>query len=177
MKKLLLFAACAVFGMTASFAQDGDGGGATDEGSIMININTGFGEVGGTGFYLTSRDGNTAWNVGADVGYFIIDDLAIRAGLGYGDSGGDGPGSSSFSYKIGAKYYVISTIPVGVDYSGTSFNDVDENPSFLGLQAAYAWFIADNVSIEPGLRYNLSLNDEFYDSTFNFNIGFALFLD
>ncbi|MEZ4857640.1 MAG: hypothetical protein R2781_02405 [Flavobacteriaceae bacterium] len=177
MKKLLLFAAIAVFGMTTSFAQDGDGGGATDEGSFMININTGFGEVGGTGFYLTSQDGNTSWNAGADVGYFIMDDLAIRAGLGYGDSGFDGAGASMFSYKIGAKYYVIGTIPVGVDYSGSSIKDFDENPSYVGLQAAYAWFIADNVSIEPGLRYNLSMNDDFYDSTFNFNIGFALFLN
>jgi hypothetical protein len=176
MKKLVFFFAFALLATTASFAQGESEGGATDEGGWLIEINTGFGEVGGTSFRLWATDGNTSWSAGAEAGYFVIDDLAVKAGLGYGDTGGDGAGSSFFSYKIGAKYYVIDVIPVGVDYSGASFKDVDENPSYLGLQGGYAWFVANNVSIEPGLRYNISLNDEFYDSAFEFNIGFVLFL-
>jgi hypothetical protein len=53
-------------------------------------------------------------------------------------------------------------------------NDIDENPSYVGLEAGYAWFVADNVSIEPKARYNVSMNDDFYESGFQFLIGFAI---
>ena len=46
----------------------------------------------------------------------------------------------------------------------------------VGIGAGYAWFIADKVSIEPGLRYNHSLNDDYSDKgIFQINIGFALY--
>ena len=64
-----------------------------------------------------------------------------------------------------------------VDLTGASSDDFlgNENPLWLGLQGGYAWFVADNISIEPGLRYNLSLNEDFTDEgLFEFRIGFAL---
>jgi len=67
-------------------------------------------------------------------------------------------------------------IPITVDYTGSSVKDVEENPSWLGLGAGYAWFLADHVSIEPGLRYNLSMNEEAFDGgMLQFNVGFALY--
>ncbi|MEZ4779276.1 MAG: hypothetical protein R2786_07845 [Flavobacteriaceae bacterium] len=178
MKKFLLFAAIAVFGMNTSFAQDGDGGDATSQGSWLIEANTGFGEAfgGGSGIFLRSIDGTTAWNAGADVGYFVIEDLALKAGLGYGDNGEDGV-DGMFGWKFGAKYYINGTIPVGADVNGASGNDF--SPMWVGIQAAYAWFIADNVSIEPGLRYGLGMNEDAGDGDFNilsFNVGFAIHL-
>ena len=66
-------------------------------------------------------------------------------------------------------------IPVQVDYSGATIKDVDEDPSYLGIQAGYAIFLGSNVSIEPGIRYNLSLNDNYTEKdTFQLNVGFAL---
>ena len=171
-----LFLAClAVFTFSAVNAQD-ESSGATSEGSWLIEVNTGSWTTGSTSFSLTSVDGNTAWNIGAEAGYAVIDDLFIKAGLGYGDGGGDGPGSSSFSYKVGAKYYIASQFPVGVDFTGASIKDFDENPSYVGIQGGYAWFVADNVTIEPTIRYNLSMNSDFYDDGFQALIGFALFL-
>jgi hypothetical protein len=36
--------------------------------------------------------------------------------------------------------------------------------------------VADNVAIEPGLRYNHSLNEDFTDEgVFQVNIGFTIF--
>ena len=65
--------------------------------------------------------------------------------------------------------------PVQVDYSGATMKDEPEDPSYLGLQAGYAWFLGSNVSIEPGIRYNLSLNNNYSDQdTFQVNVGFAL---
>ncbi|WP_228027877.1 hypothetical protein [Costertonia aggregata] len=53
----------------------------------------------------------------------------------------------------------------------------DQNPLWLGAQAGYAIFLNDYISIEPGLRYNYSLNQDFTDlGVLEFNIGFAIFL-
>src|SRR6478736_5729572 len=48
-------------------------------------------------------------------------------------------------------------------FTGASIKDYDENPSYFGLQGGYALFVGKNVSIEPGIRYNISLNNDFYD--------------
>ncbi|TCK69065.1 hypothetical protein DFQ05_0577 [Winogradskyella wandonensis] len=176
--KKLLFAALAVFAFSFSNAQE-EGGSALSKGSWVIEANTGFGGDGvaaqgaNTGFGLYSVDGTTVWAIGAEAGYFLADDLALKVGLGYTDF----DGSSNFTYKLGAKYYIDSQFPVQVDLTGASSDDVfgSENPLWLGLQGGYAWFVADNISIEPGLRYNLSLNEDFTDEgLFEFRIGFAL---
>ena len=168
MKKVLLIAAFALFGFGV---QAQDGGGQTDKGSWLVEANTNFGAVAGsnTSFGLSSIDGETAWSLGAEGGYFVADDLAVKVGLGYADNG-----FSILTYKVGAKYYISSMIPVQVDFSGASIKDATENPSYVGLQGGYAIFLGENVSIEPGLRYNVSLNDDFYESALQFNIGFAL---
>lgn len=166
--------AIVVLGYTAN-AQD-ESGSALSKGSWLIEANTGFGadiygHTANTGFGLYSVDGTTVWSVGAEGGYFVMDDLAIKAGLGYSDF----DGTSVFSYKLGAKYYIISQIPVQLDLTGASFQDADENPMWLGIQGGYAIFVADNISVEPGLRYNMSMNEDFTDEgIFEFRIGFAL---
>ncbi|MFG6686119.1 hypothetical protein ACGK9U_06025 [Mariniflexile sp. HNIBRBA6329] len=181
MKKLLLSAAIAVLGLSQINAQEAATGGQTSKGKWLIEANTGFsaggGEIGllqhtsNTGFGLVSVDGMTIWSLGAEAGYFVMDDLAIKAGLGYTDYDGD----SVFSYKLGAKYYIMSKVPVQIDFNGASIKDFDENPLWLGLQGGYAIFLGENVSIEPGLRYSHSLNEDFTDeSIFEVRIGFAL---
>ena len=182
MKKLVLLSVLAVFGLTNISAQDEDSGGKTSEGTVLIEANTGNAMLGSTGITFSSVDGNSAYNVGLDGGYFIMDDLAIKAGLGFGGiSPDEGDSFSSFSYRIGAKYYVNSSIPVTVDLTGASGDAVEnfagETPLWLGFGAGYAWFLSDMVAIEPGLRYNLSLNEDFTDEgVFQINVGFTLFL-
>ena len=181
MKKLLLSAAIAVLGLTSVNAQ-------TEKGKILIEANTGnavsflgqgAGGIASTGLYFTSTEDFSSFNLGLDGGYFIMDDLAIKAGLGFGSiKVGDADGISTFSYRLGAKYYVNSMIPVTLDLTGASGEDAfgDETPLWLGLGAGYAWFIGEKVSIEPGLRYNLSLNEDFTDQgILQFNVGFALY--
>ena len=172
-------AAVAVFGFSNVNAQDDDSnGGQTSKGKWLIEANTGNAMLGTTGIYFASSDGSSEYNIGLDGGYFIMDDLAIKAGLGYGGfSPDEGDAASSFSYRLGAKYYVNSMIPVTVDLTGASGEDVygDETPLWLGLGAGYAWFVSNNISIEPGLRYNLSLNEDYTDEgVLQFNVGFAL---
>ncbi|WP_417939806.1 hypothetical protein [Flavobacterium sp. RS13.1] len=166
MKKIIL-SAIAVMAFGFANAQE-----QTAKGKWLIEANTGFGNgVGTTQFGLTSEDGTTAWNIGAEGGYFVADNLAVKLGLGYGDDGDD---FTTLAYKVGAKYYIANKFPVELSYNGVDYKDAEENPSYLGIQGGYAWFLGSNVSIEPGVRYNYSLNDDFYESAFQFNIGFAL---
>ena len=166
MKKIVL-AAAAVMAFGFANAQE-----QTKKGKWLIEANTNFGAttVGNTSFQLSSSDGDTQWNLGAEGGYFVADNLAVKAGLGYGDY----VGSTIFSYKLGAKYYLLNKFPLEASFTGASVEDRNENPSYFGLQGGYALFLGPNVSIEPGLRYNISLNNDFYDDVFQFNIGFAL---
>lgn len=152
--------------------------GPTAEGSYLIEANTGFGggnigfgHTANTGFGLASTDGTTIWSIGAEGGYFVMDDLAVKFGLGYADMNG----GTSFSYKLGGKYYIIGTVPVQVDITGASIKGIDENPLWVGIQGGYAIFLNSFVSVEPGIRYNISLNEDFTDQgVFEFRIGFAL---
>ncbi|MEN2414854.1 hypothetical protein [Flavobacterium mesophilum] len=167
MKKIIL-AAIAVMAFGFANAQE-----QTAKGKWLIEANTGFGavNVGNTSFQLSSSDGETQWGLGGEAGYFIADNLAVKAGLGYADMGHS---INAFSYKVGAKYYLLNKFPLEASYTGASIKDADENPSFIGIQGGYAWFVGKNISIEPGLRYNISMNDDYGKDVFQLNIGFAL---
>ncbi|WP_064967380.1 outer membrane beta-barrel protein [Tenacibaculum ovolyticum] len=168
MKKVLLLIAIVAAGFTANAQDAKTTEGQTAKGKFLIEGNTGFGQANpsSTSFFYKKQTGSDAsYNLGLEGGYFVMDDLAVKLGLGYGDNGTD----DTFSYKIGAKYYVISKIPVQIDYSGNT-NDA----SFLGFQAGYAIFLGDMVSVEPGFRYNLGLGDSDGFNSAQFNIGFAL---
>lgn len=165
MKKLLLTAA-AVFALTTVNAQ-------TEKGSLLIETNIANQMVGSTSFSFNSADGETVYGVALDGGYFIMDDLAIKVGLGYASS--SLLDTNTFSYRLGAKYYLMGNIPLTLDYTGASIKDSVENPSWVGLGAGYAIFLTENISLEPGLRYNLTMNDDYTkENIFQFNVGFAL---
>lgn len=177
MKKVFL-SAMAFLTFAVVNAQDTSGG-PTSKGKFLIEANTGKPMIGSTAISFNSQNGGTSYNIGLDGGYFIMDDLAIKAGLGFGGYNTDYGNGNLFSYRLGAKYYIKSKIPVTLDITGSSGNMVSnfngETPLWLGVGAGYAWFVSDNVSIEPGIRYNHSLNEKYTDDgIFQFNVGFAL---
>ena len=62
-----------------------------------------------------------------------MDNLALKAGLGYSSSKmGDVDASTAISYRLGAKYYVMSKIPVTLDITVAS-TEADEDPMWLGI--------------------------------------------
>jgi|SRR5690606_7340568 len=172
MKKLLVTVTFTLGALIATYGQSTSNP-ALSEGSWLVEANTNFGRAhtSHTGFSLDTSDDNTVWNVGFEGGYFIIDDLALKAGLGYGDSDiSDG----RFSYKVGAKYYIESQFPVQVDLNGSSGDNF--SPLFVGLQGGYAWFVADNVALEPGVRYDIDINDDADNfGGLGLSVGFALY--
>jgi len=180
MKKLLLSAVVGLMMTIAANAQIEQG---------RIQIETGFSPFteglqrgSTTGLALFSVNGTTLWSVGFEGGYFIQENLALKAGFGYIDFDSEG----SFSYKIGAKYYVVGVVPLQLDITGATREDIEfgglefENPDplWLGLQAGYAIFLTDNISFEPSARYNISLNtDAAENNIFELRMGFAFLLN
>ena len=163
MKKVLLVIAMVAAGFTAN-AQESNG--QTTKGKWVIEANTGSASTGNTAFSFSSSDGNSAFAIGLDGGYFIQDNLAIKGGLGYEDV------TEGFTYKVGAEYYIAGQFPVGIDFTGTSYDAGSVN--WLGLQAGYAYFLGENVAIKPALRYNIGLEDG-QKGLFQGLIGFALY--
>ena len=170
MKKLFLVGALALFGaMNAQTAKSSNG--ATAKGKWVIEANTGsWTTAGNTSFGLTSEDGSTAWNIGAEGGYFVADKLAVKVGLGYGDSDFS---KGTFTYKLGAQYYFNGNIPVGVDFTG--FSTDGESVNYVGVEGGYAWFVAPNIAVTPKVRYNITTDDNKAPSSFQGLIGFSLF--
>ena len=69
----------------------------------------------------------------------------------------------------------MDVIPVQADLTGdTKAATGGENALWVGLQAGYAWYVADNVSIEPAVRYNITTDDKKAESAFQGVIGFNL---
>lgn len=183
MKKFILIITLALF----SINSNGQDGPSLSKGSWLLEANTGFG--GGnagvahsaqTGFGFLSVDGTSIFSVGGEAGVFISDNLALKFGLGINGTKVDGEdGVTALTYKFGAKYYAGGQFPLQIDITGASGEDVygEENPLWLGLQGGYAIFISDSVSIEPGLRYNISMNEDFSDEgVFELRVGFVVHL-
>ncbi|AEM70758.1 hypothetical protein Murru_1718 [Allomuricauda ruestringensis DSM 13258] len=163
--KKIVFAMFLLVGITTYAQNDSN---SLSQGSWIIEANTGSWTTGSTAFSLVSTNGFTLYSVGAEGGYFVADNLALKVGLGY--SGGDDM-DGTFNYKVGVKYYIINQIPLGLDYTGASSNG--NGASWVGVQGGYAWFVANNVSIEPTIRYNMTLDEDKADSAFQGLIGFA----
>ncbi len=178
MKKILLVAGLAVFGTASAQMSQNP---ALTKGKWLVEANTNFGVLSpantSIGFY--SNDGNSLFKIGGEGGYFVVDNLAVKIGLGvtsiteeyYGYYGVTSETSTAFNYKVGLKYYIASMFPVQVDFNGISSEG--ESINAVGFQGGYAWFVAPNISIEPGLRYDLG-TAEGSSGIFSGNVGFAL---
>ncbi len=165
MKKLLFSVILGVAVFANISAQDTNSTSADvlSKGSWIIEANTGSATTGNTSFAFSS--GNIdVFSVGVESGYFISDNLAIKIGLGYGSFNSN----SNFVYKIGGKYYINRKFPVGIDFTGVS-----NGANWIGIQGGYAWFIANNVSLEPAVRYNAGIDS---NSIFQGLIGFVIHL-
>lgn len=161
MKKLFLVGALAFFDVFTA---------QTEKGKWVVDVNTGSHAVGNTAFSLYSANGYTRWGLGAEVGYFLVDNLALKVGLGYqGAKNSDG----TFAYKVGAQYYIIEKIPVGVDFTGQSVGGYSRN--FIGIEGGYALFVASNIAITPKVRYNMNLDESKSNSNFQGLVGFSVF--
>ena len=141
MKKLFLVFAMLMMSLT--FAQTGAG-------SSFVGLNST-----GLNFATVQDSGVKNYNVGVQAGHFVVDKLAVVAGVGYNATRVKNVGTTNedLTYLGGFKYYVENVLPVQLDYNG-----VDKD-NYLGTQLGYAFFPAKNFSVEPTIRYDIALKD------------------
>jgi len=180
MKKLFLGTLLFVSGYTALQAQNP----ALSTGSWFLEGNTRLTtaledvtNVPITGFGLIATEDLTIFSIGGEAGYFVADNLALKGGLGLRRLRFNAENNFTiFTYRFGARYYLKDIIPLQIDISGSSQEDTNENALWLGLQGGYAFFVTERLSIEPALRYYVSLNEDFSDQgIFEIRIGAQFF--
>ena len=164
MKKItiLLFAIFATFGAYAQYNQ----------GRMLVGGSLGFStQTEKTKFDGTTRtDGKwTSFSLEPQFGYFVIDNLAVGATLDLGlskwkDEGDsdDDVSSTSIEFTPTVRYYLPQNIffqgQVGFGAAKYKYGsgNVDEekyNTFSFALGAGYAYFLNDNVAIEPMIGY------------------------
>ena len=165
MKKLFLF--LSLMFVTLMAAQ-------TEQGKFMLETsvisnntvpNTGLG-------YTSEKDGVKVFNIGMNGGYFVQDNLALKVGVGYGNTRYDGNTTSEvFSYRVGLEYHLVGYVPIEVAWAGSDVSYLNENPSYLSTQLGYNWFFTNHVGIKPLIRYDISLMNNYKD-LLSIGVGF-----
>jgi len=160
-------------------ANSQENNGQTAKGKVLIELNTqlagNINSLTNTGISFTNVNGFSGWSLGLGGGYFVADNLAVKAGLGY--SGGSHGVNSSFAYRFGAKYYLKGKIPFEVDVSGSNVDMFSDKPLFVGLSGGYAFFLGDKLSIEPKLQYSIPLKNKLIlKKSLSLGVSFAIHL-
>ncbi len=158
---------------------------------IAQTVNQGAWMIGGTaGFSSQKFDGvdesQTIINITPNLGYYIMDDLAIGARVNFLSVSFDGDTDSNFGFGPYARYYITNPIflQAGIDFEAAALdlNSLlnDEGSSTLHFMVGYSWFLNNSIAIEPALYYDIyngdeDINDADY-SRFGLNIGVQAFL-
>ena len=101
-------------------------------------------------------------------GYFVIDNLMVKAGLGYSKFGED---DGAISFGAGARYYIKDMI-----FAEAMYKIPGEDFSTIGLGVGYVKMLNDHVSIEPMIVYDMERFDgEAYANTFGFILGLGIY--
>ena len=160
MKKLLFLFAILVSSL--SFAQ-------IKKNSAYVGVSSN--SVTGINYQSVEKSKAKTFNVGLQGGYFVIDNLAAIAGVGYNlNKYGGNVVSEAISYQFGGKYYIANVLPLQADFNGV------EDVNYIGTQLGYAWFPSKNFSIEPNVRYDFALKN-YYENKFSFGVGFNYFFN
>ena len=184
MKKItfLGIAMLASFGVFAQFSQGRMLVGGSAEFRTMADKSK-------SGSTTTTNGNRTTLSVAPSFGYFVIDQLAVGASVETSVSkwnakaGNDVDNSThSFQFQPFVRYY----LPMGVFFQGKfglgagkttyddDFDDFKFNTSSLALTAGYAFFLSDNVALEPELGYRTSKYKNADSDTKNINSGIFL---
>lgn len=172
MKKLILFFGILLSVMTMAQTKKGS---YVLETSMMSSVSGSSATNTGFGFSSVTENGPKKVSVGLDGGYFVADNLAVKAGLGYSSSWyRNVTGVDTWVFRVGGEYYINGKIPVEVSYLGTSKTNTINDPSYLTTQVGYALFLSENIGVKPLVRYDFALTDNYRDVV-SVGVGFGLY--
>jgi len=148
----------------------------------------------------TSERKTPSFSLTPKAGYFVTDAIAVGAGLSlaasstkYGDD--DKYNSTSIFFTPFVRYYLpqrfFGQLELGLGSSKNKWNYVNEEDEefkyksfFWSLGVGYAYFLNNNVAIEPMLSYNSTTRTERDDTSdkdkyglIMLQIGFSIYLD
>lgn len=145
----------------------------------------------GVGSQSTGDNKSNSFNISPRVGYFLMDNIAVGAALGYESGKTKSPGEpdfkqNEFSIGVFGRYYVTPATgfslfgQLGLDYiHATSEWDVpgapknSSNAFQIGLAPGVNYFVSSNFALEATfgiLSFRTDSPDE-GDNTDNFNLG------
>ena len=105
-------------------------------------------------------------------GYFLWDDIMLKATLGYQHNR---PHDDNITVGVGGRYYFRQNgifLGAGAEYCHETKN---YNDCRIPVEVGYCFYINHYVSIEPALYYTMSVNDFSDKSTVGLKVGFGLY--
>jgi len=143
-----------------------------EQGTIYAGVNSNL------NYSSTSVDGApdnvNQFNLNLMGGYFFVDNVMGGLGIGYNTISAGNTDFSSTNWTLFGRYYINGQIFLGAGYESQKQEDIDAINS-LALEAGYAAFITDDITVEPSLGYGLGLGDN-DANTFVINVGFGIYL-
>jgi hypothetical protein len=172
MKKILILLLICFCSYSTIQAQDSDG--FSRKGKILVE--TGYNLIAstfrGTGASIIVSDGETITSIGAEMGYFLQENFALKFKLSIVDLGF---GGTVTALGVGGKYYIAGKVPFEFAVGLLTGDGID---AFNGnLSIGYAVNLAHNILLEPSLGL-LAGEDELFGGTIpiNFRIAFVMIL-
>jgi outer membrane protein W len=108
-------------------------------------------------------------------GYFVIDNLALSAGVNFTSMSAGDFSYSTTTIGVNGRYY-MSGMFAQAGWATTSMTDMDDAMSTITLGAGYAHMLSDNISLEPMLMYGMnSVGGEASSSVFGIRIGLGCY--
>lgn len=126
------------------------------------------------------EDNSFNFSIGAQGGYFVINNLAAGLNLGFSTSSQGDFSGTSITIGPFARYY-FENVFFGGSFSFINTNsdngvsDFSSNGSQLGLELGYAAFLNNNVAIEPKITYANTGGDFDGLTAIALNIGFTIY--
>jgi len=167
MKKTLLLVVVMVLGVTVANAQH------FTKGTKTFSANA-------TGLNFGVTDYKDYDDTFIDLGivgkgsYFIIDNLAVTAGLGFNYSKYGSQNSHAFIYEAGARYYMVKGLFGALAYEGAASKGGDYI-SYGRVEVGYDIYISDKVFFEPAIYFKKGFGDTASDITqYGLSLGIGI---
>ncbi len=136
------------------------------------------------GSSLTQETGKRTFDLGIhfDGGKFIAKNLVILAGVGGNFAWNKEYADNKFDLQAGVRYYPIgglfAEINLGYTHSWQkAVNAIDytrRDYLFVGADLGYAFFVCQNVSIDPAIYWKYSFIDRY--NKYGLRLGFSIYL-
>jgi hypothetical protein len=107
-------------------------------------------------------------NLDLSGGYFVMDNLMVKAALGYQKVG---DGKAQTSYGVGARYYYKDKF-----FGQGMFSIPGEKLSTIGLGAGYVHSLNDFITLEPMVTYDMNrVAGETFSNTLGVRLGLGIY--